>query len=76
MKEPIAFFDHLSKIFKVFAIHLTGSLRDRVTITLTEKLRQYRHDYVLVIEERLLRALSPPMTIRVINIAKEMMPPT
>ena len=32
MKEPIAFFDHLSKIFKGFAIHLAGSLRDLVPI--------------------------------------------
>jgi hypothetical protein len=32
MKEPIGFFDDLIKIFKVFAIHLAGSLRDLVPI--------------------------------------------
>ena len=32
MEEPITFFDRLFKKFKVFAIHLAGSLRDRVPI--------------------------------------------
>jgi hypothetical protein len=28
MKEPVSFSDHMAKIFKVFAIHMLGSLRD------------------------------------------------
>ena len=32
MEEPITFFDRLSRYFKVFAIHLAGSLRDLVPI--------------------------------------------
>lgn len=32
MEEPIAFSDRLAKIFKVFAIHMVGSLRDLVPI--------------------------------------------
>lgn len=32
MKEPIAFFDHITQTFRVFAIHVAGSLRDLVPI--------------------------------------------